>query len=175
MSTSSEKFCDWFETEVKVIEPELRGFLTNNLPQGIEVDDVVQESFLRILKMRRRGGIKSPKATLFTIARNLRNDHFRNKYKQNNQSLVESDNSRVLDTKEPIHATVSRAEEYEILKDAIRSLPKRCQMIFVYHHYDRLSHKQIADRMQITVNTVQAQLTLGRIKCRDYFELNGYL
>src|SRR3712207_7455445 len=49
----------------------LRAWLTNRFPSERDIDDIVQEAFVRILRARSRGDVQSPKAFLFATARNL--------------------------------------------------------------------------------------------------------
>ena len=60
----------WFAEEVQSCEPRLRGYLWNCFPALRDVDDIVQESFLRIWRVRAAQPIRSARAFLFRIARN---------------------------------------------------------------------------------------------------------
>src|SRR5690606_34441169 len=60
----------WFEEEVRPHEESLRAYLHRNFPDIADVDDVVQDSYLRLLAARRKAPISSIKSYLFTIARN---------------------------------------------------------------------------------------------------------
>lgn len=55
----------------------LRAWLASRFPSGFDLDDIVQESFVRILRARENGEIRSPKAFLFATARTLALDHAR--------------------------------------------------------------------------------------------------
>ncbi|HRE82682.1 MAG TPA: sigma factor, partial [Opitutaceae bacterium] len=67
----------WFIEEVQPHEPRLRAYLRRNFPQLHDVDDVVQESYLKICRARIEGRLNSARGFLFTTARNLALDVFR--------------------------------------------------------------------------------------------------
>ena len=67
----------WFVTEVQPHRPSLRAWLLARFPTLPDVDDVVQETFARVLGAREAGPIRSTRALLFAIARNLALDAVR--------------------------------------------------------------------------------------------------
>ena len=61
----------WFSEEVYVHEPSLRAYLRTQYPFAPDIDDVVQESFLRLWKFRMGQPVRYAKALLFKVARHL--------------------------------------------------------------------------------------------------------
>ena len=61
----------WFVDVVLPCEPGLRRWIKSRFSAIRDVDDLVQETFSRILKARRSGPIPNPQAFLFVVARNL--------------------------------------------------------------------------------------------------------
>jgi len=59
----------WFSEEVYVHEPSLRAYLRTQYPFAPDIDDVVQESFLRLWKVRMGQPVRYAKALLFKVAR----------------------------------------------------------------------------------------------------------
>jgi Sigma-70 region 2 len=71
----------WFNDHVIMHEPLLRAWLRSRFPRGVEIDDLVQESFARVLRARAAGAaMRSPKAFLFATARNLALDVLRHRH-----------------------------------------------------------------------------------------------
>ena len=60
----------WFAENVLPHEPALRAWLHSRFPSQIDVDDVVQESFVRLLRVQETGPVANPRAFLFISARN---------------------------------------------------------------------------------------------------------
>jgi hypothetical protein len=61
----------WFTEHVLPHEPMLRAWLRGHFSKAGDVDDIVQEAYVRILEARRSREIVSPRAFLFATARNL--------------------------------------------------------------------------------------------------------
>ncbi|MCG8528436.1 MAG: sigma-70 family RNA polymerase sigma factor [Opitutales bacterium] len=174
MLYSHDRLDDWFEAEVKIHEPSLRLFLKDKLPEQMDISDVVQESYARIIKARRKELVKSPKSLLFTIARNVTTDLIRKKYVSKTISLGEEE---LFDVVSP-YEEQKKLQEYSfddinLLQDAIRRLPPKCRKILLMRNFEDLPLKEIASRMKISVKTVEAQLSIGMKKCKKYFEEKG--
>ena len=61
----------WFATQVQPHEAMLRAWLRSRFRTEDDLDDLVQESYLRLLRARERGEVASPRAFLLAIARSL--------------------------------------------------------------------------------------------------------
>lgn len=65
-------------------------------------------------------------------------------------------------------------EEMEVLlHKAIDALPERCRQIFVLSRMEGLKYKEIAERLDISVNTVENQISIALKKLKG--ELKEYL
>jgi DNA-directed RNA polymerase specialized sigma24 family protein len=67
----------WFAEHVQPHEAMLRAWLTNRFDSRIAVDDIVQETHVRVLRARAHRELHAPKAFLFITARNLALDYLR--------------------------------------------------------------------------------------------------
>src|SRR5476651_2257138 len=67
----------WFAEQVQVHEGSLRSWLRGKFPALSDPDNLVQESLARVWQARITGKVSSPKALLFTTARNLALDQLR--------------------------------------------------------------------------------------------------
>jgi RNA polymerase sigma-70 factor (ECF subfamily) len=61
----------WFSEQVLPHEADLRGWLQARFPVLTDVDDVVQESYQRLLRVQATGPIANARAFLFVSARNV--------------------------------------------------------------------------------------------------------
>ncbi len=87
----------WFATHVQPHEPMLRAWLRSRFRTEDDLDDLVQESYLRLLRARERGEVTSPKAFLFTAAPDLALDRLRHREVLPTESFEENEEWAVLD------------------------------------------------------------------------------
>jgi len=146
----------------------LRAWLRSRFKEENDIDDVVQETYLRLLRAYERGEVASPKAFLFAVARNLALDRFRHRKIARTESLVESDRLAVLDEGGSTPDLIAHHQELELLTEAIQSLPDRCRRIFTLRKVYGLSQSEIAVQLGVSENTVSAQLSIGVKKCMAF-------
>jgi RNA polymerase sigma-70 factor (ECF subfamily) len=61
----------------------------------------------------------------------------------------------------------------EQIETALRTLPPQCREIFTLHKIDDLSYQEVADQLNISINTVRTQLTRAMKKMRS--ALKGFM
>jgi RNA polymerase sigma-70 factor (ECF subfamily) len=157
----------WFEAHLRPHEPMLRAWLQGRFPDLLDLDDILQEAYSRVLIARERGPMQSPKAFLFATARNLALDLVRRRQVVRMEPLADSEALSVLDEADDIARTVARAEEIELMTAAIQSLPDRCRQIITLRKIYGMSQSDIAGKLGISEHTVSAQLTIGLNKLTD--------
>lgn len=165
----------WFLDEVQPHEPRLRLYLRRRFPLLGEIDDVVQEAYLRLWRAKAAGTLRSAQAFLFTTARHAALDIFRRRQIIRFESLTETDASSVSEERANAAEAASRNQELEVLADALRSLPERCRRILLLRRIHGLSHKEIAQQLGIAEHTVEKQVGIGLRKCVAYFRRRGLL
>lgn len=161
---------EWYRTQLQPHEAMLRAWLKGRFPRLQDVDDILQESVLRVLQAHQNQEIKSPKAFLFTTARNLVIGEMRKAATHKQFHLADLDDLDVPDENANLTQSVSRAEEMETLAQAIQSLPTRCRQIITLRKIYGMSQNDIAKQLGISVNTVETQGTIGMRKLSAYFE-----
>lgn len=164
----------WFAEHLRPHEPILRGYL-RGLVNPADIDDLVQDTYARLLQARERGPIGSPRGLLFATARNAARDLFRRRATARTSSIAEIDCSRVFDDAPGVAEAVSRRQETDLLTEAIAALPPRCREVLVLRKFENLSHREIAQRLGIAEHTVEAQLTKALHHCEAFFARRGAL
>src|SRR4051812_13298442 len=106
----------WFTKEVRPHEDMLRNYLMG-IARPADIDDLVQESYVRLLRMREQNRVRSPRGLLFTMARNAAHDLFRRRGTAGVTTITESEYLNVVDDAPGTAEVVSRGQEIELLAD----------------------------------------------------------
>jgi RNA polymerase sigma-70 factor (ECF subfamily) len=157
----------WFAEEVRPHEGSLLAYLRAAAPAAVEAKDLLQDSYLRLLRMRARGEIRSVRALLFAIARNAVSDAVRRKLSNREISGTELADLPVLDQADVVE-TVTRRQEQDLLADAIQELPTRCRDVLLLRKIHGFSQREIAARLGISENTVESLVSRGMRRCGRY-------
>lgn len=173
--TQALELSRWFAEQVQPYEPALRAYLRGRFPALSDQDDIVQDTYSRLLRAREAGEIRHPKAFLFTTARNAALDFFRRKRPVSLDDVTHFDESRVLVDRPDTAELVNREQEFEILADAVRALPDRCRQVIMLRYLDGLAYKEIALQLGVSPETVKTQMATGMRKCAEYFRERGLL
>jgi RNA polymerase sigma factor (sigma-70 family) len=164
----------WFAEHVLPHEPALRSWLRGRFPSLLDPDDVVQESYMRLLRVRETGPIANPRAFLFVSARNFALNLLRHRRHERRDETAEVDTATAFTELAGGAESLSRAEDLSVLIQAIQSLPDRCRAIITLRKIYGLSQKEVAAQLGISEHTVEAQAGIGLRKCIEYFRRNGY-
>ncbi len=163
----------WFGEEVKPHEPALRAYLQSRFSTLSDHDDLVQETYIRLLRAKAAGKVRYARALLFTIAGNLARDLFRRRRVAPVEAVTDLAEVAVLEKAPVVSDTVARQEELEILADAVRVLSERCRQVVLLRYLDGLSYKEIAARLGVSPETVKTQLATGMRRCAEHFASRG--
>lgn len=163
----------WFAQEVQPHETSLRSYVRNVFPLFPDIDDLVQESYARLLRAKEGGRVSYAKAFLFTTARNVALDFFRRRKVVAIDGVADLRELSVVEDRPDAAEAVNKQQELELLSEAIRALPGRCRQVLTLRLLYGMSHKEIAAELRISEHTVKAQLAKGMRRCADYFEERG--
>jgi RNA polymerase sigma factor (sigma-70 family) len=163
----------WFTAEVQPHEAALRAYLRGRFPGLADVDDLVQETYARLLRAKVAGKLHEVRPYLFVIARNAALDLARHHRVAATDSIGNIEHLSVVEDRSDVAETVSYGQEIEILHEAIAALPPRCREVLVLRRFHGLSHEKISRQLNISVNTVDAQLCLAVLRCRQFLLLRG--
>ena len=137
-------------------------------------EDLVQEVFINVWNKRNdlkfEGNIRP---CLTTSVINTSINYIKSKFAR---QLMEDEssiqNSAAFD--DP-HAEMVSQELDDLLKQAIEQLPDRCRTIFSLSRFSGLTYKEIADQLNLSVKTVEAQMSIALKRIHDFLLKYGYL
>lgn len=171
---SSSDPTKWFNDEVHPHDAQLKSYLRSRFPAVRDLDDVVQESYLRIWKAAAREPVKSARAFLFLVARRVALNFLRKERNAPFDAYGEVAASRVLVDEPNAREAAILKERIDLLADALMSLPPRCREITVLHKVKGLTQKEVAAQLGLSERTVETQVRNGVGRCLAYLRDHGH-
>jgi RNA polymerase sigma factor (sigma-70 family) len=151
----------WFKREVLTHEGALVRFLLRMWPNRHEVQDLRQETYVRVYEAAANSRPQAPKSFLFATARNLMADHIRRRRIVAIDAVGDLDALNVLiDTISAEHRA-SVQQELRRLAEAIDRLPPKCREAVWMRRVDDLPQKEVATRLGISQKTVEKHVMKG--------------
>jgi RNA polymerase sigma-70 factor (ECF subfamily) len=163
----------WFAKEVHPHEPALRSYLRSHFPTLRDIDDLVQETYMRVVHARNAGRVAETRPYLFSTARNAAIDLCRRNRIVAFEPIAETNRPFVVEAGADAAETLNHDQELALLSDAFRALPDRCRQVLTLRKLHCLSHRAIAEKLGISENTVSAQITIGVYRVREYLVARG--
>ena len=163
----------WFAEEIQPHEGSLRSYLHGAFPKVGDVDDVVQESYLRMWRLKAALPLRSARAFLFTVARRLALDTLRHERASPVSGIAHLETLQIIDDATDVAEDVGRRERIAILSDAIADLPTRCREVFILHKIQGHSRRETAARLGLAEKTVEVQTANAMRRCGEYLRRRG--
>ena len=143
-----------------------------------EVEDIVQETYVRVCQVDTADEIEDPRSFLFRTARNLALDYVRRSETRLSNSfdtLPDYDLPEKILTNDATFDEVATNEEFAGFCEAVRHLPQRCRRAFVLKKVYGFSQREIAEQMNISESTVEKHIARGITRCTYYVMRHGTL
>lgn len=140
----------------------LKHFVSKKLHQNDGAEDVVQETFIRLMESERKKGqlvssMASPEAYMYRVASNLAIDRLRQQHSRVDAGDREELTDDITDGFEPMRY-LAASERIEQLREAVANLPPKCRQVFMLHKYRQLSYRQVAEHLDISVSMVEKHM-----------------
>ena len=148
----------WLARHVLPHEPALRAWLFLRRIDGLETDDVVQETYAVLAALPAVEHIASPKAYAFQTANSVILRHLRRARIVRIDALGDMDSlTAALDEPSPERHAAGR-QDLRRVSELIAALPAKCREAFVLRKVEGLSQRDIAQRMGISESTVEKHI-----------------
>jgi RNA polymerase sigma factor (sigma-70 family) len=140
-----------------------------------DVEDLVQEAYVRVCAMPDGQAVDSPRALLFRIARNLAVDRARQKTAHATDAVADFEPLNVSSEEAEPDEQVDLHRRFESFCAAVDSLPPLCRRVFVLRKVYQLSHAEIAQVLGLSHSTIEKHVAKGLVRCRDQLRHLGLL
>ncbi|MET0288827.1 MAG: sigma-70 family RNA polymerase sigma factor [Pseudoxanthomonas sp.] len=151
----------WLAAHVLPHEPELRGWLARHRVRGLEVDDVIQETYAILSGLAEVGHITQPRAYLYTTAQSVLLQHVRRARIVSIETVAEIERLDISSDELSPERHAIAGQELRRIGQALATLPDKCRQVFVMRKVEGLSQREIALQLGISENTVEKHVVKG--------------
>lgn len=147
----------WIARWILPVESALRTWLRHRVRggTGIEIDDIVQESYAVLSELATVDHIRSPRNYLFQIAHSIVLAHHRRSKIVRIDYLAELERLEVMD--DAVSPEIETFDRHELrrLGEMLLELPSRQREAFSLRKLEELSQREAAERMRISESTLE--------------------
>ena len=148
----------------------IKRFLGRFFSDRQDIEDVAQEAYLRAYAAEQQKEIEQPKAFLFRIAKNLALTKLTKKSEKITDFIEECGASVVIEYGASADSEVEALQSLGLYCDAVATLPEKCRQVFLLRKVHGLAHKEIAERMSLSVSSVEKYLHRSVLECKAYVQ-----
>ena len=159
---------EWFLNQVFCHRRMLRAYLRRYLSADEDIEDVIQDTYLRIYGIQDYTTVESPKALLITIAHNLAVELGRRRVSRATDAVADFDTLGVSSGNPHLEEQLDARRRFEAFCSAVDSLPPICRRVFVLRKVYKLSQAEISAVLGISQSTIEKHVSKGLVRCRDH-------
>jgi RNA polymerase sigma factor (sigma-70 family) len=171
----ADKRHEWFLNQIFRHRAELHQYLRKFTSGAEDVEDLVQETYVRMYALEDYRDVDSPRALLFRIAHNLAVERARRHTTQATDSVGDLEELNVYSNESPADEQIDARRRFESFCAAVDLLPPLCRRVFVLRKVYRLSHDEIAEVLGVSHSTIEKHVAKGLLRCRDYLRNSGLM
>jgi len=162
---STKDAAAWFESKVLPHEGAAVRLLLRFCKDREEVEDLLQQAYVKVLEAARRCEIAYPRAFLLKTTHHLAIDHLRSRRVVPFSALSDAEYLHISSPEPGPERIVIGGNLLSIVLGAIQALPPRCRDIVLLRKIEGLSQREVAQRLRIAEATVVKQVAKGIRQC----------
>lgn len=173
MRGASNSRAIWLARHILPHEAQLRRWLSRRAGSEFDLDEIIQESYARLVMLAEVDHIQAPKAYFFQTALSLILLEKRRAHVVPIDSYVDVE---TIDREAPMplqDRQLEAREELAHVSAIIDELPEKCREVFILRKIHGLSQREIATRLGLAESTVEKHIGKGIRKLLDEFGRGG--
>lgn len=168
MEGINEKSFDLVSEAFKEYRSQVLSYVGCKIQNCDDAEDLVQDTFLRLLECRNMLREDTIKSFIFTIAHNLVTDYLRRYYKKQEITSYMMESA----------VTVTRSVESDLIANDLRKheisrmsvLPSQRRQIYYMNRFLQMTSEDISKKLCLSKRTVENHLFIGRKEIREYIK-----
>lgn len=145
---------------------QLRRFLLSRVRNNADVPDLVQEVYLRMLRIPDHDAIRSPEAYLFTVAQHVAHQHAIRRSSVMPPAELQEMLVKLAELPADPASELSAEQSLRELEHALERLSPSERATFLYHRRDGLTLQEIATRLGVSRQMIKKYLAKAIVELR---------
>jgi RNA polymerase sigma factor (sigma-70 family) len=147
-------------------DKQLHRYLARGMPKPQDAEDLVQEVYLRLLRVDRTKQVHKPLAYIYGIASHVVAD-YRSGTRHERAFLSDDKDELPGRGAEPlVDELLERLNLQQQLERALDQLPLTQAQVLIAHKYQGLSYEEVAEELGLSIHTVEKYVTQAKAKIR---------
>jgi len=159
MARVSDERALWLARHALPHEPALRAWLQHRRLAGLEVDDVVQETYARLISLDSVEHVRNSRNYMFQTAHSVLMTHLRRSKVVSFVTVADVEQLGLAAAEASPERQAADRDELQRLAEAIAGLPARMRDVFVLRRVHGLAQRDVALRLGVSESTVEKHMS----------------
>jgi RNA polymerase sigma-70 factor (ECF subfamily) len=155
----------WFRREILPLEPELRGYIRRLTRDPAQTEDLLHDTFARIIAADGWREVESPAGFAIRTARNVVYDGLRRQKVVAIDFVADMGALGLADEAAGPEQTLLARDELNRLRAIVEALPTQQRRVFTLRKVYGLPPQEIAEKLGLSVSTVEKHLVKAVRRC----------
>lgn len=157
-------------------ETVIRRIVAKYRPNKEDVEDLMQETFIKCFAADLKESIRDPRAFIFRVAKNVAISEAKRKRHSTTTIIEDYERPEVYEGKKDVclENQLYDRRQLSIFLMVLAELPALQQRALLMRKVDGLKFKQIATRLDVSVSTVEKRVAAALLYCQDRLREHGY-
>jgi RNA polymerase sigma factor (sigma-70 family) len=139
-------------------DSELRRYLRRRLAMAADVDDMIQEIYVRIARYPAPDAVLNTQAFVMTIAANLLRDRFASTARRRHDLQMPFEEADVACNRPSLERQLEAEQTLALVMEALNELKTKTRDALILHRFRNLTYPEIAERMGLSTSMVQKHI-----------------